>query len=418
MLDTDLMNPDTKINGKTELEVDQYFKTDVLQPGKPGYLEPLLFEGSAAGQLDLVFTDFGRGRIIMVKRSSDAGRTWDEPTAIRDSQGNTIVGFHSSWFRMASGTIGMVYSTKYPKIGHPGREGGMLLTFRRSEDDGETWSDPILIDDVHACCTTGHALVLTTGRIVAPAFRWISPIPTNDAEGWMMSSNEPSPSLSYSFSYVSDDEGKTWKHSLSDLYVSIHRAAFDLEEPTAVELDSGRLLMHMRSEVGRIYRSESPDHGISWLRPVALPIAASYTPQILKRIPSSKKILMVWNQISRQEIVMCVHRHRLSCAVSDDQGATWGNFKNLESLDDATVITPPPDQDTFSLQPYESYGYRQPQPGLKRYHRAPGILRICYPSVAFVGDEVAIAYDIGEGTLGDGVHGCRLRVIPTRWFLS
>ncbi len=115
---------------------------------------------------------------------------------------------------------------------------------------------------------------------------------------------------------------------------------------------------------------------------------------------------------------MCVRRHRLSCAVSDGQGATWGNFKNLESLDDATVITPPPDQDTFSLQPYESYGYRQPQPGLKRYHRAPGILRICYPSVAFVGDEVAIAYDIGEGTLGDGVHGCRLRVIPTRWFLS
>ena len=238
------------------------------------------------------------------------------------------------------------------------------------------------------------------------------------AEGWMLNYNEPSPSLSFSSAHVSDDGGKTWRRSLSELYISVKRAAFDLEEPTVVELKNGTLLMHLRSEVGRIYRSYSPDGGTSWKRPEGLPIAASYTPQIVRRIPSTGDLLMVWNQISRQEIVGCVHRHRLSCAVSMDDGATWENFKNLESLDEATVITPPPAEDTVSLQPFEAYGYRQPQSGLKRYYRAPGILRICYPSVAFVGDEILIAYDIGEGTLGENVHGARLRAIPVDWFYS
>jgi hypothetical protein len=204
--------------------------------------------------------------------------------------------------------------------------------------------------------------------------------------------------------------------SLSELFVSVNRAAYDCEEPTVVELKDGRLLMHLRTELGRIYRSFSKDQGLSWTRPEAMQIAASCTPHMIRRIPSTGDLLMVWNQVSRQEITTGLHRHRLSCAISKDEGQTWENFKNLESLDDATVVTPPPAWETRAVWPYESYGYYQPSPGLRRYHRAPGILRICYPTIAFTGNEVAIAYDIGGGVLKG--TGCRLRVIPVEWFTN
>ncbi|MFH0964027.1 MAG: sialidase family protein [Planctomycetota bacterium] len=418
MLDTELMKLGEKgvVQG-TKLEADKFFHVDVLPPGKPAHLEPLLVEGARPREVYLVYTKFGEDPPpIMIKVSTDAGRTWGEERPLTDAGGKKITGFHTSIVRMRSGKLGMIYSTQYPGVGHPGRESGTLVTFRTSADGGKTWSEPAIVDDNFACCTTGHMVALSTGRVVAPAFRWVSPIPTNDAEGWVLSSNEPSPTLSYSFAFVSDDEGKTWRKSLSELFVSVRRAAFDLEEPTVVELKDGKLLAHLRSEVGRIYRSYSPDGGLSWTRPEGLPIAASYTPQILKRLPGTGELLMVWNQISRQEIVTCLHRHRLSCAISRDEGKTWENFKNLESLDDVTVVTPPPMGETMALQPYESYGYRQPQPGLWRYHRAPGILRICYPTVAFARDEALVAYDIGEGSLGNGVHGARLRAIPVGWF--
>ena len=122
---------------------------------------------------------------------------------------------------------------------------------------------------------------------------------------------------------------------------------------------------------------------------------------------------MIWSQASRQEIVTNKCRTRLSCAISKDEGETWENFKNLEALDDVTQVTPPPASDTIACQPYEVYDNLQPEPD-ERYHRVPGALRVCYPTIAFAGDEAAIAYDIGRG-IYKGL-GTRLRVIPLEWF--
>jgi len=417
---------DTEINAKIEeivpgapLDVERFFKLDILKPANPGYLEPLVIEGEREGELLFIYSDYPRGEKgmwISFKASRDAGRTWDEEWIALDGEGREISGFHISVMRLKSGRMGMAYSTPDPEHGHPGREAGHMIFYRTSGDGGRTWSAALRVGVHHSCCCTGHGMVLAGGRIVLPVFRWISPIPGNDAEGWVLENNDPSPTLSYSFTYVSDDEGLTWRQSLSDLFVSVNRAAWDMEEPTVVELKDGRLLMHLRSELGRMYRCYSSDGGISWTRPEAMQIAASYTPHMIRRIPSTGDLLMIWNQGSRQEITTGLHRHRLSCAISKDDGQTWANFKNLESLDDVTVVSPPPAWETRAVAPYESYGYYQPQPGLKRYHRAPGILRICYPTIAFVGNEVAVAYDIGVGTLGENVLGGRIRVIPVEWF--
>ena len=48
-----------------------------------------------------------------------------------------------------------------------------------------------------------------------------------------------------------------------------------------------------------------------------------------------------------------------------------------------------------------------------RYHRAAGVLCICHPSVAFVGNQVVVIYDYGYGTAA-GI-GTKLRVLPIDW---
>ena len=280
--------------------------------------------------------------------------------------------------------------------------------FRESADEGRMWSDPVVVFPLFALCASSHVVVLASGRIVAPAFRWISHDSTGEAESFL------APSVSYSFTILSDDEGKTWKPGLSELFVSHYRAAYDLEEPTAVELTDGRLLLDLRSQLGRRYRSYSNDAGITWSRPEPLDIAGGYTPSMIRRMPTGE-LLMIWNQVSRGESLQGLSRHRLSCAISKDEGRTWENFKNLESLDDETVIKPPPSDRIEVIEQWEDPGHYQPG-NTKRYHRAPGVLRVCYPDVAFVGSEAIIVYDYGAGTLGDSTGGIKLRAVPVDWF--
>ena len=432
----------------TDLDVDRFYHGYALVPEEPGYLESVMVAGRNEGQVHLVYADradvheSGAGwtssmseaardgshaYALMMKSSDNAGRSWSEPWSLLDGEGKPVRGFHYNPLRLPSGLLGLVYSAHGVPGGHPGRNFGTVVAFRTSEDEGHTWSEPVRIDSHFGCCPAGHAIVLSSGRIVAPAFRWISPLPGNEAEASSVWDQEgEGAGLSYSYAYVSDDEGKTWQMSLSELFVSVSRAAYDLEEPTAVELRDGRLLMHLRSQLGRMYRSFSNDEGITWSNPEPLDIASSYCPQLLTRMPTGD-LLMVWNQSSRQEIVMGLHRHRLSTAVSKDEGQTWGHFKNLESLDERTEIPPPPRRWTQVVEQYERYGYRQPG-DLSRYPRAPGVLRICYPNVLFRGDEAIIIYDYGYGTLSseEAMPGAvagnklatKLRAVPVEWFTA
>jgi hypothetical protein len=345
-----------------------------------------------------------------MKTSKDAGRTWSAPWEMRDSAGARVRGFHQTVLRMNNGNLGVVYNdTANFSGGNPGRDSGSGIMFRESTDEGRTWADPVMVFPLHALCCAGHSIVLSTGRILVPAFRWISNIATAESESFN------APSLSYSFTVVSDDQGRTWKPGLSELFVSHYRAAYDLEEPTAVELKDGRLLMDLRSQLGRRYRSYSEDGGIIWTRPEPVRIASAYTPSIIRRMPGGQ-LLMIWNQVSRAEILNGFHRHRLSCAISKDDGKTWENFKNLESLDDETVIKPPPLDRIEVIEQWEDYGYYQPS-NTKRYYRTPGVLRICYPDLIFVDQEAVVIYDYGAGTLGDHTHGIKSRTIPLQWFL-
>jgi hypothetical protein len=349
---------------------------------------------------------FGENKRLVGKFSSDRGRTWGPVKPVFEKGGAPILtgrdNVHLSMLHLKSGKLGIVYGGPYSR---PGRDG--TLHFRSSTDGGATWSPAVMIDPIFSLCRTSGARVLSTGRIVVPTFNWYSPSAGEDSE---ISAN----SICISWVFYSDDEGKSWQRSLSELFVSLEAAThgcYSFEEPSLEELQDGSLLMFGRTELGQFYKSVSRDQGVRWSAPQPVALAASYTPPMLVRMPNSADLLLVWNQASPEEIVAGLSRHRLSTAISADGGATWDHFRNLESMDDRVRLDPP--QRPEVLRPRN--GYRQPD-DRGRYPRSPGCVRICYPTVAFSGDEVAISYDYGFG-VGEFAnrHATRLKIVNLAW---
>ena len=343
---------------------------------------------------------------ILMKVSADRGRTWSdaEPIRTKAPYGNQVTGSRVSPVRLKSGAIGIIYTG--PRV-RRGRDG--TLWFSKSTDEGKTWLEPTAIDPYFAVMNNDNARVLRSGRILAPVFHWISPFSGGDSE-------HEDNNLCYCWVYYSDDEGQTWNRSLSELVVSKNKGRdgwYHFEEPVVEETKKdGHLIMYGRTEMGRQYISTSQDGGVVWTWPKPGPLASSYARTQLKRIPQTGDLLAIWSQASTEEILAGVQRCRLSCAISKDDGVTWEHFRNLESLDDTTRIEPPP-AEPITVYRMETFAYRQPV-DRRRYHRAPGAVRVSYASVAFIGDEVLITYDFSNNNSSQ--HGTKLRILPVQWF--
>jgi Neuraminidase (sialidase) len=352
---------------------------------------------------------YGRQAKLHLRESQDGGRSWGEEKLCRAEDGSPIAlprdTAHHSLVRLKSGKLGLLHGGPAAR---PGRDGTVL--FRTSADEGRTWSAPTAVDPYFALCRNGSVRVLKGGRIIAPTFKWIS---SHAGPG----SEEEDAGLVYSWVYYSDDEGKTWKRSLSEVYISLDggtKGNYGFDEPVVEELRDGTVLMIGRTHFGRPYKSLSRDQGVSWSKPEPMPLASSVAPHTVARIPETGDLLLVWNQASTEECLTGLMRHRLSTAISTDGGKTWKHFRNLESLDDrARVEPPPPEPKVYLMRPW---GYRQPA-DRQRYPHAPGCLRVSYPTVAFGKDrEVTFAYDYGDGVdKFKGKHTTKVKIVTLDW---
>ena len=291
------------------------------------------------GRLFLAYThfyadadDWGAGD-IRGKTSDDGGETWSEPFLIEPNTARCNVG-RLSLLRLPRLHDGLHEQSPY--LAHIYVELNSLymnrMFFKTSIDEGKTWSAPVQINDTG---TLAHICQRGDTALVLSTGRIL--VPSYGMFGGMCAS----------FCYYSDDGGEHWLRSRSEMSLKFtdgkHVTGFhNFEEPAVAELRDGRLLCFGRTNTGRLWQAFSKDQGLTWSDPEPTGLASSYSPASLKTIPTTGDLLCVWNQASPEEIRHGFGRMRMSCAVSKDDAKTWEHFQNLDSLDDRVRIEPPP----------------------------------------------------------------------------
>lgn len=261
----------------------------------------------------------------VLRTSTDDGKTWSEPgPVIVGGMKLDHVGHVGQPLRTRNGTIVIIYLdfTGYKfswddQKRAPKPDCKLEMWVIRSTDGGKTWVDrQRLLDGYNAdfmgfIQTGAGPLVATVEHLVPELGRWVC------------------------CSFVSKDEGKTWKRSnLIDLGGSGHHDG--AVEPTVTELRDGRLLMLIRTGFDQFWKATSNDHGQYWRVIQPSGIDASSAPGWLLRLRSGRLVL-TWNRLKPEgatdhpkrwggqafEHPASSYREELSIAFSEDDGQTW-----------------------------------------------------------------------------------------------
>lgn len=139
-----------------------------------------------------------------------------------------------------------------------------------------------------------------------------------------------------SVSYVSDDDGATWKGPSnlctcpllpgrwSDRGISGH----------VVELGDGQLWMLLRNAQDHLWEYFSKDRGISWSEGRPSRFVGHYSNVRFRRIPDGRLLILWLNSVPRRGLDKRHNYHKTSrdvlhAAISADDGQTWQGFREV-----------------------------------------------------------------------------------------
>ncbi|MER3417242.1 MAG: hypothetical protein C4297_13690 [Gemmataceae bacterium] len=273
------------------------------------------------------FVELADGRLATVdskgfRVSNDDGRTWSEPIPICPGiNDKEPASYHL--VRTRSGALVLVYldfsnykfswdaARKEPK-----EDCRLEIWAIRSLNEGKTWADRQRLLGGYNANFFGF-IQTSQGRLVASVEHLVS-----DPGRWVVCS------------LYSDDEGKTWKRS-NWIDLGGHGHHDGATEPTVAELSDGRLLMLMRTNLGRFWQAWSEDAGNSWRTVLPSTLSASSAPGHLLRLRSGR-LALAWNRADPEgrsyprihlpqhsQAAASWHREELSLTLSQDDGRTW-----------------------------------------------------------------------------------------------
>ncbi len=278
---------------------------------------------------------------VLLRRSTDDGRTWSEPKKISNVPGPieknpfslamknvdpTDVTYNNPvLIADRDGTVHMVFCVEY-----------MRCFYQRSEDDGVTWSEPVEITSAFEAfkkdydwkvLATGpdHSIQLANGRLVVPV--WLS-------TGTGGNAHRPS----VTSTIYSDDDGKTW-HA-GEVAVPCTEEFINPNETVAVELKDGSVLLNVRNEskAHRRIQVTSPNGATDWSEPrfveeLAEPICMG---GIVRYDHGGENVLLFCHpdNLSRadgkEEAGKNRDRRNVSVHISTDEGQTWSPGHSVE----------------------------------------------------------------------------------------
>jgi predicted neuraminidase len=255
-------------------------------------------------------------------RSADGGQTWSEPrTLFTDAQRSL---FQPSLTRMANGDLGLTHTSLLPQR-------GAFKVFRRSRDDGRTWSEPVRISDPSLPHTTGpwdKLYTLSNGRVVALLHALLVDNITKNA----------GPRGTYAM--FSDDHGQTWKRAPREGTLRVEdephdRTEWGFWEPALIEYAPGKLLLMARTSTGWLYESRSEDYGSTWTEPVRSTVPNPIAPPVLTKVPGSDTLVLLHNpRVAMGRERLGGHRTVLAYRTSRDAGRSWSEPQTILEAND------------------------------------------------------------------------------------
>jgi sialidase-1 len=346
------------LSGPTAAAEPLLVQTDLFEAGKDGYALYRIpgIVCTAKGTL-LAYCEARKsnrgdwGTIdIMLRRSTDGGRTWSPRQKIADVPGPKSKNPVALAQRLA--TDGEVtYNNPVAIVDHQSSVGGksvvhflfcleyMRCFCMRSEDDGQSFSTPVEItatfdqfrsDYDWKVLATGpnHGIQLRTGRLVVPV--WISP-------GTGGHAHRPSvTSVIYS-----DDHGQSWLRG--QIAVPDTPEWIIPNETVVAELADGRVMLNVRSEskAHRRIITTSPNGATNWSTPkfddaLLEPICMASLVRVSTASSGGRNRLLFANpdNLSRadgkEEAGKNRDRRNLTLKLSYDEGQTWPVRRVLE----------------------------------------------------------------------------------------
>ena len=254
------------------------------------------------------------GANIVFRRSYDDGETWSSKDEMLVR--NDVMNVMSvSFLRLQDGRIALFYVRKLSA-----RESEIVM--RTSSDEAKTWSEAV---KASACLPKGYyvlnnsrAIQLATGRIVLPLALH------REKEGGGLVSEA---SLVCVFS---DDAGATWRGGATVDVREADGTLVDTQEPGVVELKDGRVMMWARTSFGSQYAGISSDGGKTWGAFGPSGLVGPRSPATVRRLKSGA-LVAVWNDHRlNPELVPRGRRAPLSVALSHDDGKTWQKSVPIE----------------------------------------------------------------------------------------
>lgn len=266
---------------------------------------------------------------------------------------------------LADGTLLAVWH-KYEDGPKGGSDFGLCRIYaKRSRDGGLTWTDERMLVDAAAgdnnvqapalcvlpggelllVCLRGHAedsstMCLYRSRDQGESFAEEPPIWSRSSGQWLQGGASglyllADGSLLLPFHggsgtqggqhntigcFRSVDGGRSWR--LADGRVRLPmRGAM---EASVAELDGGRLVMSIRSQLGAVFVSFSDDRGESWSLPQTTGLKSPESCTCIRALPGGRELVLFWNDsLYDPSIHHYGRRTPLSAAVSSDGGESW-----------------------------------------------------------------------------------------------
>lgn len=279
---------------------------------------------------------------ILLRRSTDHGKTWSEPQSIANVEGPKT----KNPFALAMKNVDPKDVTYNNPVLIAGRNGIVHCVFcleymrvfhQTSNDDGVSWSKPVEITSTFESfqdkypwkvLATGpnHGIELSSGRLLIPV--WISTATGRNAHR---------PSVTSTI--YSDDQGKNWK--AGDIAIPCTEEWINPNESVVAERFDGKVLINVRNEskTHRRILSVSPDGATDWSSPrfeetLWEPICMA---GMTRYEFEGKQLLLFSNPHNLEKSSGKVEpgksrdRKNLSIKISEDNGETWHGSKLLEN---------------------------------------------------------------------------------------